>query len=156
MSLGVLNRMSKQSHSQDFHFEFETRWGGVPTEIQQFEWWAAKQKPPIKFICEHFLIPWYAKWWLDYKMERTMRQVDQQVKAMHEYWDAEERETGPKIISKPSEVDGLDELYLSYDSDPKTNYPDPSEWYQGPLEVFEGAEEGAATGQNLPDPWEEK
>lgn len=147
--------MSDRKHSQDFHFEFETRWGGVPSEVQKFEWWAAKQKQPIKYLCQHFLIPWYAKWWLDQKVEREMISVDKQAKDILKEWDEDaQKYYEPTIKSIPSEVDGLDELYLSYDSDPKTNYPNPDQWYQGPLEVFEVPEEGVDGRQSIPDPWE--
>lgn len=84
-----------------------------------------------------------------------MISVDKQAKDILKEWDEDaQKYYEPTIKSIPSEVDGLDELYLSYDSDPKTNYPNPDQWYQGPLEVFEVPEEGVDGRQSIPDPWE--
>lgn len=151
--------MSKQTPSRDFHFEFEHTWGGTPSEVQQFENWGKKQKGVVRWITLNFLLPWYAKWWLDYKLEREMASVDKQAANLVQQWDEEEEaKRRPIMETKPSEVEGLDDISLRY------SWPGPDQWYQGPLEVFKETEEGFNTSAQrdtlpdptLEDPWEEE
>ena len=107
--------MSKQTPSRDFHFEFEHTWGGTPSEVQQFENWGKKQKGVVRWITLNFLLPWYAKWWLDYKLEREMASVDKQAANLVQQWDEEEEaKRRPIMETKPSEVEGLDDISLRY------------------------------------------
>ncbi len=143
--------MLGKTPSQDFHFEFTHRWGGVPTEVQQFEDWSKKQKGIFRFILLNFCLPWYAKWWLEFKVDKTMHDVDQQIEDIVDQWNEEEKKN-TIIVEKPSEVAGLNDMYIS-------SWPPPELWYKGPLEVFETGEitsEKASDITEYPDPWEEK
>ena len=120
--------MLDKKPSQDFHFKFEHHWGGVPTEVQQFEAWSKKQKGILRWILLNFALPWYAKWWLEWKVDKTMYDVDQQI----DQWNEKEK-TEPIVERKPSEVRGLDDFSIS-------SYPPPEQWYTGPLEVFTSSE----------------
>ena len=142
--------MSKQTPSRDFHFEFEVNWGGTPSEVQKLEDWGKKQRGAVRWITLNFLLPWYAKWWLDYKLQREMASVDKQAEKLVKQWDEEEEaKRKPIMESKPSEVEGLDDISLRY------SWPAPDQWYQGPLEVFKETEEGfntSAQPDTLSDP----
>lgn len=142
--------MSKQTPSRDFHFEFEVNWGGTPSEVQKLEDWGKKQRGAVRWITLNFLLPWYAKWWLDYKLQREMASVDKQAENLVKQWDEEEEaKRKPIMESKPSEVEGLDDISLRY------SWPAPDQWYQGPLEVFKETEEGfntSAQPDTLSDP----
>ena len=120
--------MLDKKPSQDFHFKFEHHWGGVPSEVQQFEAWSKKQKGILRWILLNFALPWYAKWWLEWKVDKTMYDVDQQI----DQWNEKEK-TEPIVERKPSEVRGLDDFSIS-------SYPPPEQWYTGPLEVFTSSE----------------
>ena len=138
--------MLDKKPSQDFHFKFEHHWGGVPTEVQQFEAWSKKQKGILRWILLNFALPWYAKWWLEWKVDKTMYDVDQQI----DQWNEKEK-TEPIVERKPSEVRGLDDFSIS-------SYPPPEQWYTGPLEVFTSSEIPPKETQDTtqpPDPWEE-
>ncbi len=148
--------MSKQTPSRDFHFEFEHHWGGTPSEVQQLERWGKKQKGVIRFLVLNFFLPWYAKWWLDYKLQREMSSVDRQAKELVNQWNEEDK---PRTImeTRPSKVKGLDDISIRHRA--STSWPPPDQWYKGPLEVFTQTEEGpetTTTPDTLPDPWEEK
>ena len=138
--------MLDKKPSQDFHFKFEHHWGGVPSEVQQFEAWSKKQKGILRWILLNFALPWYAKWWLEWKVDKTMYDVDQQI----DQWNEKEK-TEPIVERKPSEVRGLDDFSIS-------SYPPPEQWYTGPLEVFTSSEIPPKETQDTtqpPDPWEE-
>ena len=46
-----------------------------------------------------------------------MASVDAQIKQLHEDWDEEERKQfSPEIIETPSEVDGLNDMSISFSS----------------------------------------
>ena len=125
--------MLDKKPSQDFHFKFEHHWGGVPSEVQQFEAWSKKQKGILRWILLNFALPWYAKWWLEWKVDKTMYDVDQQIENLVDQFDEEEK---PKTIveRKPSEVRGLDDISI------RSSWPPPEQWYTGPLEVFTSSE----------------
>ena len=142
MSSGVLNRMSEKKHSQDFSFEFHIPFG-EENVFMKLRRWAAKKPFPISFLLEA-LISTIEMWVIDGKVKREMHLVDMQAKKIKEQWDGEEKEK-PTIESRPSEVEGLDEIritspyYRRVEGDWLSE--DPNSWYQGPLEVFEETEE---------------
>ncbi|WP_124981609.1 hypothetical protein [Nonlabens xiamenensis] len=142
--------MLEKKPSQDFHFEFQHRWGGVPSAVQQFEDWSKKQKGIFRFILLNFCLPWYAKWWLEFKVDKTMHDADQQIENLVDQWNEEEKKQ--TIVERtPSEVAGLDNLRI-------TSWPPPDQWYTGPLEVFETSQIPSQKTQEIaeyPDPWEE-
>jgi len=88
-----------------------------------------------------------------------MASVDKQAANLVQQWDEEEEaKRRPIMETKPSEVEGLDDISLRY------SWPGPDQWYQGPLEVFKETEEGFNTSAQrdtlpdptLEDPWEEE
>ena len=47
-----------------------------------------------------------------------MASIDAQIKQLHEDWDEEERKQfSPEIIETPSEVDGLNDMSISFSSE---------------------------------------
>ena len=50
-----------------------------------------------------------------------MMSVDAQIKQLHEDWDEEERDnSSPEIVETPSEVDGLNDMSISFSSRRRT------------------------------------
>jgi gas vesicle protein len=139
--------MSEQPPSQDLNFKFEVILDKEKeTDIQRIKRWIAKQAPPWNTILE-YLFSFIEKWYWDTKVQVTMDDVDRQAKEIVEQWNEEEKETkAPIITSKPSEVEGLDEIRIrapwvrdSGESDWLAERPE--SWYQGPLELSQTIEE---------------
>ena len=122
--------MLDKKPSQDFHFKFQHHWGGVPSDVQKFEDWCKKQKGIFRWVLLNFALPWYAQWWLEWKVDKTMYDVDQQI----DQWNEEEKKNEIIVERKPSEVRGLDDISI------RSSWPPPDQWYQGPLEVFTSSE----------------
>ena len=102
--------------------EFEKQFGkGVDPWYAKAERWAKKQKFPISFLALG-LIAYLKKVWINVKIENTMRDVDRQVKDIHEHWDGFTQPT-PKIIETPSEVKGLNDMSISFseEEDPSSD-----------------------------------
>ena len=98
--------------------EFEKQFGkGVDPWYAKAERWAKKQKFPISFLALG-LIAYLKKVWINVKIENTMRDVDRQVEEIKKDWDEEERKQfSPEIIETPSEVDGLNDMSISFSSE---------------------------------------
>ena len=100
--------------------EFEKQFGkGVDPWYAKAERWAKKQKFPISFLALGF-IEWLKNKWIDVKVANTMRDIDiqsEEIKKIWEQYDEEEaRQFAPEIIETPSEVEGLDDMEIKYDS----------------------------------------
>jgi len=100
--------------------EFEKQFGkGTDPWYAKAERWAKKQKFPISFLALGF-IEWLKNKWIDVKVANTMRDIDRQseeIKKIWEQYDEEEaRQFAPEIIETPSEVEGLDDMEIKYDS----------------------------------------
>jgi len=77
------------------------------------ERWANKQKFPINHLLLGF-ITWLKEKWIDVKIEKEMESIDKQVKEVGRIWDEEDKKNQEPIIqSKPSEVEGLDDISIS-------------------------------------------
>ena len=108
--------------------EFEKQFGkGVDPWYAKAERWAKKQKFPISFLALG-LIAYLKKVWINVKIENTMRDVDRQVEDLHELWDEEETNNRMNVIAQngndglhysetPSEVDGLNDMSISFSSE---------------------------------------
>ena len=98
--------------------EFEKQFGkGVDPWYTKAERWAKKQKFPISFLALG-LIAYLKKVWINTKIKNEMASVDAQIKQLHEDWDEEERKQfSPEIIETPSEVDGLNDMSISFSSE---------------------------------------
>ena len=114
--------------------EFEKQFGkGVDPWYAKAERWAKKQKFPISFLALG-LIAYLKKVWINVKIENTMTDVDRQVEDLHELWDEEESNNRMNVIAQngndglhysetPSEVDGLNDMAISFseEEDPSSD-----------------------------------
>ena len=114
--------------------EFEKQFGkGVDPWYAKAERWAKKQKFPISFLAVG-IIAYLKKVWINVKIENTMKNVDRQVEDLHELWDEEESNNRMNIIAQngndglhysetPSEVDGLNDMSISFskEEDPSSD-----------------------------------
>ena len=102
--------------------EFEKQFGkGVDPSYTKAERWAKKQKFPISFLALG-LIAYLKKVWINVKIENTMKDVDRQVEDIKKGWDGY-TQPAPKIIETPSEVDGLNDMSISFseEEDPSSH-----------------------------------
>ena len=116
------------------NWEFEKQFGkGVDPWYAKAERWAKKQKFPISFLALG-LIAYLKKVWINVKVENTMKDVDRQVEDLHELWDEEETNNRMNVIAQngndglhysetPSEVDGLNDMSISFsqEEDPSSD-----------------------------------
>ena len=105
--------------------EFEKQFGkGVDPWYAKAERWAKKQKFPISFLALG-IIAYLKKVWINVKIENTMISVDADIKKIHELWDEEETNNRMNVIAQngndglhysetPSEVDGLNDMSISF------------------------------------------
>ena len=95
--------------------EFEKQFGkGTDPWYTKAERWAKKQKFPISFLALG-LIEYLKRVWINTKIKNEMMSVDFQIKKLHEKWDEEEKKQfAPEIIETPSEVDGLNDMSISF------------------------------------------
>ena len=114
--------------------DFEKQFGkGVDPWYAKAERWAKKQKFPISFLALG-IIAYLKKVWINVKIENTMKNVDRQVEDLHELWDEEETNNRMNIIAQngndglhysetPSEVDGLNDMSISFskEEDPSSD-----------------------------------
>ena len=114
--------------------EFEKQFGkGVDPWYAKAERWAKKQKFPISFLALG-VIAYLKKVWINVKIENTMKDVDRQVEDLHELWDEEESNNRMNVIAQngndglhysetPSEVDGLNDMSISFskEEDPSSD-----------------------------------
>ena len=97
-------------------FNFEKQFGeGTDPWYAKAERWAKKQKFPISFIALGFIV-WLKEKWIDVKVANTMRDIDAQTEEIKKIWDTEEDKSKTTIITTPSEVKGLDDMEIKYDS----------------------------------------
>jgi len=96
--------------------KFEKQFGkGVDPWYAKAERWAKKQKFPISFLALG-LIAYLKKVWINVKVANTMRDIDVQVEDIKKGWDGY-TQPAPKIIETPSEVDGLNDMSISFSSE---------------------------------------
>ena len=114
--------------------EFEKQFGkGVDPWYAKAERWANKQKFPISFLALG-LIEYLKKVWINVKVENTMKSVDADIEKIHELWDEEETNNRMNVIAQngndglhysetPSEVDGLNDMSISFseEEDPSSD-----------------------------------
>ena len=95
--------------------EFEKQFGkGTDPWYAKAERWAKKQKFPISFLTFGF-ITWLREKWIDIKVSNTMRDIDIKAEEIKKIWEEEEKnQFAPEIIETPSEVDGLNDMSISF------------------------------------------
>ena len=94
-------------------FNFEKQFGeGTDPWYAKAERWAKKQKFPISHLALG-IIAWLKEKWIDIKVANVMRDIDAQSEEIKKIWDKEDKpET--TITTTPSEVEGLDDIEISY------------------------------------------
>ena len=114
--------------------EFEKQFGkGVDPWYAKAERWAKKQKFPISFLALG-IITYLKKVWINVKIENTMMSVDADIEKIHDLWDEEESNKRMNVIAQngndglhysetPSEVDGLNDMSISFseEEDPSSD-----------------------------------
>ena len=96
--------------------KFEKQFGkGVDPWYAKAERWAKKQKFPISFLALG-LIAYLKTVWITVNVANTMKDVDRQVEDITKGWDGF-TQPAPKIIETPSEVDGLNDMSISFSSE---------------------------------------
>jgi len=92
--------------------KFEHHWGGEEMWYHKAERWAKKQKFPINHLALGF-ITWLKEKWVDGKVQMEMASIDKQVREIGAIWEEEDKKNQEPIIeSKPSEVEGLDDISI--------------------------------------------
>ena len=113
MSLEESNKTLNKTPSVGLNFE--TTFGkGVDPWYAKAERWAKKQRFPISFLLLG-VIEWLKNKWIDIKVSNTMRDIDIQAEEIKKIWEEEEKnQFAPEIIETPSEVDGLNDMSISF------------------------------------------
>lgn len=93
-----------------FEHKFEYQWGGKDTWYTKSKRWAKKQKFPMDYLALS-VIEWAWLWWTDAKTKAEMAKVDVQAEEIKEEWAKDDPK--PIVTSKPSEVEGLDDISIS-------------------------------------------
>ena len=99
--------------------EFEKQFGkGVDPWYEKAKRWAKKKfKNPYLQHLALGLIEYLKKIWINTKIKNEMVSVDAQIKEIQEAWDEEEKKQfAPEIIETPSEVEGLNNMSISFSS----------------------------------------
>lgn len=94
MSSEESNKTSPQTPSVGFNFEVVLD-KEKETDIQKIKRWIRKQKPPLNTILEH-LFSFVEKWYIDWKVNETMRDVDRQAEEIVKQWEEEDEKNRPK------------------------------------------------------------
>ena len=94
--------------------EFEKQFGkGTDPWYAKAERWAKKQKFHLSFLLLG-LIEYLKRQWINAKVYNTMKDVDIQVENIKKTWDDDSK---PTVIETPSEVDGLNDMSISFSSE---------------------------------------
>ena len=116
------------------NWKFEKQFGkGVDPWYAKGERWAKKQKFPISCLALG-IIAYLKKVWINVKIENTMMSVDADIEKIHDLWDEEESNKRMNVIAQngndglhysetPSEVDGLNDMSISFskEEDPSSD-----------------------------------
>ena len=98
--------------------QFEKQFGqGVDPWHEKAKRWAKKQKFPISFLTLG-IITWLKEKWIDVKVANAMKDIDIQAEEIKKIWDEEEKKQfAPEIVETPSEVQGLNDMSISFSSE---------------------------------------
>ena len=139
--------MSKQTPSQDFNFEFNVVLDPEKeTELQKIKRWIKKQKPPLNIILE-YLFSYVEKWYIDAKVENTMRDVDRQAEAIVEQWEKEDELNRPKAEIVEEGLFGTEGWSISISNPVVERRSEETDGRMG-----SGSDE-TGLGEKFPDPW---
>ena len=99
-------------------FEKQIGKGTDPWYAKAERWVKKKFKNPFLQHLGLGFIAWLKDKWIEGKIDMEMSSVDSQIENLHEDWDEEERKQfSPEIIETPSEVDGLNDMSISFSSE---------------------------------------
>ena len=139
--------MSKQTHSQDFNYEFEVVFDKEKeTTLQKIKRWIAKKQPPLRIVLEH-LFSFVEKWYWEGKELQTKHQIDQQVKYIGKIWDEEDERNRVKPEVVETGVFGEEGWSISMSNPDIIRGSQESESSMGT-----GSDEKGLANP-LPDPW---
>jgi len=140
--------MSKKIPSQDLNFKFDIILDKEKeSDIQKLERWVAKQPQPFKFILE-ILFSYFKEYYIKYKIENTMQDVDRQAEEIVKQWDEEDERNRPKAEIVEEGVFGEEGWSISI-SNPVVERR--SEETDGRLGDRSNE---IRLGEKLPDPWD--
>jgi hypothetical protein len=145
MSSEESNKTSPQTPSVGFNFEVVLD-KEKETDIQKIKRWIRKQKPPLNIILEH-LFSFVEKWYIDWKVNETMRDVDRQAEEIVKQWEEEDEKNRPKAEIVEEGLFGEEGWSISI-SNPVVERG--SEAADGRMGT--GSDE-KRLGRPLPDPW---
>lgn len=145
MSSEESNKTSPQTPSVGFNFEVVLD-KEKETDIQKIKRWIRKQKPPLNTILEH-LFSFVEKWYMDWKVNETMRDVDRQAEEIVKQWEEEDEKNRPKAEIVEEGLFGEEGWSISI-SNPVVERG--SEAADGRMGT--GSDE-KRLGRPLPDPW---
>jgi len=91
-------------------FKFEHHWGGEDNWYTKGKRWANKQNFPINHLALGML-EWLWKLYIEERVKQEMESVDRQAEEIIKQWEKEEKQE-PIIESKPSDVEGLDDISI--------------------------------------------
>jgi hypothetical protein len=101
-------------------YKFKYYWGGEDNWYTKSKRWANEQKFPLNHLALGF-IEFLWRLWVQGKVDMEMTSVDKQVNEIIKTWEDQEN-TKPIITSRPSEVEGLDDIRI------KTSYSGDGDW----------------------------
>lgn len=139
--------MSKETHSQDFNFEFTVVLDKEKeSDIQKIKRWVSRQKPPFRLILE-ILFSYFEKWYWEQKVKQTMQDVDRQAEEIVKQWDEEDERNRPKAEIVETGVFGEEGWSISISNPVVERRSEETDGRMGDR----GDEKGL--GGSLPDPW---
>ena len=146
MLLGVLNKMSKKTHLLDSNFEFTIVLDKEKeSDLQKAKRWIKKQKPPLNIILE-YLFSFVEKWYIKWKVEETMHDVDRQSEEIVKQWEEEDERNRPKSEIVEEGLFGEEGWSISISNPVVERRPETTDGRMGP-----GSDEKRLGGQ-FPNP----
>ena len=145
MSSEESNKTSPQTPSVGFNFEIVLD-KEKETDIQKIKRWIRKQKPPLNTILEH-LFSFVEKWYMDWKVNETMRDVDRQAEEIVKQWEKEDEQNRPKAEIVEEGLFGEEAWSISISN------PVIERRTEGSIGSMGTGSDEKGLGGPLPDPW---
>jgi hypothetical protein len=139
--------MSKKTHLPDSNFEFTIVLDKEKeSDLQKAKRWIKKQKPPLNIILE-YLFSFVEKWYIKWKVEETMQDVDRQAEEIVKQWEEEDERNRPKAEIVEEGLFGEEGWSISISNPVVERRPETTDGRLG-----SGSDEKRLGGQ-FPDPW---
>jgi len=139
--------MSKKIPSQGLNFEVILD-PEKETDLQKAKRWIRKQKPPLNTILE-YLFSYVEKWYMDWKVETTMQDVDRQAEEIVKQWDEEDERNRPKAEIVEEGLFGEEGWSISISNPVVERRSQETDRRMGTGSNEKGL------GEKLPDPWDD-